>query len=310
MLPISMHVSNQPPSLKGFYDLSAGAEELERERGRKAEQVQVKEEPMEEEEEEAPEEMPLSSSPEVKQECETPTPEQQAEKDSLNLFLQKPGSFSKLSKLLEVAKMSPEPGSPSQSHSGSPTVGAMSTGSPVNTPTTFPSSPSAASAQPAPMEAKPDLSAVLPLLAGAPYLNGPGKGSGYPQALLPNDQLFRVLTEKSGHWFSLLPRSPCDSSSLTASPTHPPAPQAATSTSPTQHASGALRPKSPSSLSPNPPPAASSSSTSASPSPCNPGGSTSAINNFPLSPLQVRAHPRVIQSVILSPFMLILWDYI
>ncbi|XP_042566548.1 bromodomain adjacent to zinc finger domain protein 2B isoform X3 [Clupea harengus] len=266
-----------------------GAEELERERGRKAEQVQVKEEPMEEEEEEAPEEMPLSSSPEVKQECETPTPEQQAEKDSLNLFLQKPGSFSKLSKLLEVAKMSPEPGSPSQSHSGSPTVGAMSTGSPVNTPTTFPSSPSAASAQPAPMEAKPDLSAVLPLLAGAPYLNGPGKGSGYPQALLPNDQLFRVLTEKSGHWFSLLPRSPCDSSSLTASPTHPPAPQAATSTSPTQHASGALRPKSPSSLSPNPPPAASSSSTSASPSPCNPGGSTSAINNFPLSPLQVKS---------------------
>ncbi|XP_072539752.1 bromodomain adjacent to zinc finger domain protein 2B isoform X13 [Salminus brasiliensis] len=39
--------------------------------------------------------------------------------------------------------------------------------------------------------------------------------------LLGNDQLLRVLTERSGHWFSLLPRSPCDDSSLTQPPTPP-----------------------------------------------------------------------------------------
>uniref|UniRef100_A0AAR2JDH0 Bromodomain adjacent to zinc finger domain, 2Ba n=1 Tax=Pygocentrus nattereri TaxID=42514 RepID=A0AAR2JDH0_PYGNA len=39
--------------------------------------------------------------------------------------------------------------------------------------------------------------------------------------LFSNDQLLRVLTERSGHWFSLLPRSPCDDSSLTQPPTPP-----------------------------------------------------------------------------------------
>uniref|UniRef100_A0A8C2F452 Bromodomain adjacent to zinc finger domain, 2Ba n=1 Tax=Cyprinus carpio TaxID=7962 RepID=A0A8C2F452_CYPCA len=32
--------------------------------------------------------------------------------------------------------------------------------------------------------------------------------------LLANDQLLKVLSERSGHWFSLLPRSPCDDTSL------------------------------------------------------------------------------------------------
>lgn len=249
---------------------------------------------------------PLGVAAEVKQERETPTPEIQAEAeaDSLNLFLQKPGSFSKLSKLLEVAKMSPElatNSSPSRSHEGSPAAtGAASGGSPTNTPTTFPSSPLATpGGQSALVEAKPDLGAVgpPPLVPGGPYLNGPAKGpGGYPQPLLPNDQLFRVLTEKSGHWFSLLPRSPCDSSSLTASPTPPPPPAlpapaaTSTSTSPVQPAPSTLGPKSPSSLSPNPPPAV---STTASLSPGNPSSSASAINNFPLSPPQVRTHPPV-----------------
>lgn len=266
----------------------------------------MKEEPAEDEEMAEEEVKPsLGVAAEVKQERETPTPERQAEAeaetDSLNLFLQKPGSFSKLSKLLEVAKMSPElttSSSPSRSHDGSPAAtGAASAGSPTNTPTTFPSSPLATSGgQSALVEAKSDLGAVgpPPLVPGGPYLNGPGKGpGGYPQPLLPNDQLFRVLTEKSGHWFSLLPRSPCDSSSLTASPTPPPlAPPAlaSTSTSPTQPAPTILRPKSPSSLSPNPPLAA---STTASLSPGNPSSSASAINNFPLSPPQVRTHPPV-----------------
>uniref|UniRef100_A0A8C6LF13 Bromodomain adjacent to zinc finger domain 2B n=1 Tax=Nothobranchius furzeri TaxID=105023 RepID=A0A8C6LF13_NOTFU len=33
-----------------------------------------------------------------------------------------------------------------------------------------------------------------------------------------SDQLLRVLTERSGHWFSLLPRNPCDLSSITSTP--------------------------------------------------------------------------------------------
>uniref|UniRef100_A0A8C6SPW4 Bromodomain adjacent to zinc finger domain, 2Ba n=1 Tax=Neogobius melanostomus TaxID=47308 RepID=A0A8C6SPW4_9GOBI len=53
-----------------------------------------------------------------------------------------------------------------------------------------------------------------------------------------NDQLLRVLTERSGHWFSLLPRSPCDMSSL-ASPL-----PGASRVSP-QASSTPVRPKSP-----------------------------------------------------------------
>uniref|UniRef100_A0A8B9KP94 Bromodomain adjacent to zinc finger domain, 2Ba n=1 Tax=Astyanax mexicanus TaxID=7994 RepID=A0A8B9KP94_ASTMX len=50
--------------------------------------------------------------------------------------------------------------------------------------------------------------------------------------LLGNDQLLRVLTERSGHWFSLLPRSPCDDSSL-IQPSTPP--QASPQPSSTPH---------------------------------------------------------------------------
>lgn len=32
---------------------------------------------------------------------------------------------------------------------------------------------------------------------------------------LPNDQLLKTLTEKNRQWFSLLPRTPCDDTSLT-----------------------------------------------------------------------------------------------
>uniref|UniRef100_A0A8C8IX25 Bromodomain adjacent to zinc finger domain 2B n=1 Tax=Oncorhynchus tshawytscha TaxID=74940 RepID=A0A8C8IX25_ONCTS len=146
------------------------------------------------------------------------------DKHSLNIFLQKPGSFSKLSKLLEVSKMSPDSDNHSQSCS------------PVKVPTAV-SSPIHPTAQ-----------TILP---SSPCLQ-------------PNDQLLRVLTEKSGHWFSLLPRSPCDESSTTTPPAFSP------------QSSSTTRPKSPSSLSPNPP-----ATTSASPS--NP---TTGINNFSLSALK------------------------
>ncbi|TRY82484.1 hypothetical protein DNTS_029964 [Danionella cerebrum] len=39
--------------------------------------------------------------------------------------------------------------------------------------------------------------------------------------LLASDQLYKVLSERSGHWFSLLPRSPCDDTSLVQPSTHP-----------------------------------------------------------------------------------------
>uniref|UniRef100_A0A672NFJ3 Bromodomain adjacent to zinc finger domain protein 2B-like n=1 Tax=Sinocyclocheilus grahami TaxID=75366 RepID=A0A672NFJ3_SINGR len=39
--------------------------------------------------------------------------------------------------------------------------------------------------------------------------------------LLANDQLLKVLSERSGHWFSLLPRSPCDDTSLIQPSAHP-----------------------------------------------------------------------------------------
>uniref|UniRef100_A0A671KWT9 Bromodomain adjacent to zinc finger domain protein 2B-like n=1 Tax=Sinocyclocheilus anshuiensis TaxID=1608454 RepID=A0A671KWT9_9TELE len=39
--------------------------------------------------------------------------------------------------------------------------------------------------------------------------------------LLANDQLLKVLSERSGHWFSLLPRSPCDDTSLLQPSAHP-----------------------------------------------------------------------------------------
>uniref|UniRef100_A0AAR2KHL6 Bromodomain adjacent to zinc finger domain, 2Ba n=1 Tax=Pygocentrus nattereri TaxID=42514 RepID=A0AAR2KHL6_PYGNA len=78
--------------------------------------------------------------------------------------------------------------------------------------------------------------------------------------LFSNDQLLRVLTERSGHWFSLLPRSPCDDSSLTQPPTPPsPVPPC----SPHHH----LNP-------------------SASPSPLNPAHD--GAGNHTMSPLQVK----------------------
>ncbi|XP_055726651.1 bromodomain adjacent to zinc finger domain protein 2B-like isoform X12 [Salvelinus fontinalis] len=230
-----------------------GAEELERERLRSTELVHMKEE--------------VERRPEVEgkpgsTDGDMATPD----KHSLNLFLQKPGSFSKLSKLLEVAKMSPD--SDNHSQSSSPIKVPTTVPSPIHptTQTTLPSSPCAAPSPLCPeVKAEPSTALFSP-----PYLSGnssPGKMSSsslQQQQLQPNDQLLRVLMEKSGHWFSLLPRSPCDESSTTTPPAF--SPQSSTT-----------RPKSPSSLSPNNP-----ATTSAS----NP---TTGINNFSLSALQVKS---------------------
>uniref|UniRef100_A0A8C2JYD1 Bromodomain adjacent to zinc finger domain 2B n=1 Tax=Cyprinus carpio TaxID=7962 RepID=A0A8C2JYD1_CYPCA len=152
-----------------------GPEELQRERERmkNAHLVQVKEEPTEESDEKY-------STAEEKHK-----PPQDV--DSLNLFLQKPDSFSKLSKLLEVAKMSSEA---SCHQNSSPEQQTM-----------LPRTPKHA------VKPDPDDSC----LHNTSYLtNG--------QQQIRNDQLYKVLTERNTHWFSLLPRSPCDVSSLTEGP--------------------------------------------------------------------------------------------
>lgn len=89
-----------------------------------------------------------------------------------------------------------------------------------------------------------------------------------------SDQLLRVLTERSGHWFSLLPRNPCDLSSLTVIPPGVPrgSPQASSTPG---------RPRSPP---PSPALPLTPSAASASTSPHHPAG----LLNYPLSTLQVR----------------------
>ena len=92
--------------------------------------------------------------------------------------------------------------------------------------------------------------------------SGPGKF----YSPLPNDQLLKTLTEKNRQWFSLLPRTPCDDTSLT---------HAGMSTA------SLVTPQSqPLSKSPSPAPAALLGSSAQ-----NPVG----LNPFALSPLQVGA---------------------
>ncbi|KAL0184993.1 hypothetical protein M9458_020689, partial [Cirrhinus mrigala] len=150
-------------------------EELQRERERmkNAHLVQVKEEPAEE--------------PDVKYGTAEVKHKPPQDVNSLNLFLQKPDSFSKLSKLLKVAKMSSE-------------VSCHQNGSPRQQ-NTLPRTPN--------QDVKSDLNDSC--LLNNTYLTN-------AQQQIRNDQLYKVLTERNAHWFSLLPRSPCDVSSLTEGP--------------------------------------------------------------------------------------------
>uniref|UniRef100_A0A673HJH9 Bromodomain adjacent to zinc finger domain protein 2B-like n=1 Tax=Sinocyclocheilus rhinocerous TaxID=307959 RepID=A0A673HJH9_9TELE len=93
--------------------------------------------------------------------------------------------------------------------------------------------------------------------------------------LLANDQLLKVLSERSGHWFSLLPRSPCDDTSLLQ-------PSAHGQSSPSSN-TASTRPKTP------PPPSTSSPhhhllplSASASPLNPSPGGISGTLIGLPL----------------------------
>ncbi|XP_063140110.1 bromodomain adjacent to zinc finger domain protein 2B isoform X25 [Rattus norvegicus] len=174
------------------------------------------------------------------------------EKDNTNLFLQKPGSFSKLSKLLEVAKMPPE-----SDVMTPPKVNVSTNGGPLSHQNSgkhaLGSIPSAAAQSPV---GKTDVS-----------LFSSGSGScGKFYSPLPNDQLLKTLTEKNRQWFSLLPKTPCDDTSLTH------ADLSASSVTPQSQ---------PPSKSPSPAPAPLLASSSVQ----NPAG----LNPFALSPLQVKS---------------------
>ncbi|NXD69565.1 BAZ2B protein, partial [Eolophus roseicapillus] len=176
------------------------------------------------------------------------------EKDNTNLFLQKPGSFSKLSKLLEVAKMPPESDIMSPKPNGSAANG-CTLSYPGN------SKNSLCSLQPTVSQStieKSDSNNIF-----SPNASGTGKFYGSP--LIPNDQLLKTLTEKSRQWFSLLPRTPCDDMSVT----HVDTPATTTSVTPQSH---------PPSKSPSPVPSPLLGSTSAQ--------SPMGLSPFALSPLQ------------------------
>uniref|UniRef100_A0A8C3U693 Bromodomain adjacent to zinc finger domain protein 2B n=1 Tax=Catharus ustulatus TaxID=91951 RepID=A0A8C3U693_CATUS len=177
------------------------------------------------------------------------------EKDSTNLFLQKPGSFSKLSKLLEVAKMPPESDTMSPKPNGSAANG-CTLSYPSNSKNSLCSLQSPASQS---SIEKSDSNNLF-----SPNASGTGKFHSSP--LIANDQLLKTLSEKSRQWFSLLPRVPCDDTSVTRVDT------AATAL--------ALTPQSPPSKSPSPVPSPLLGSTSAQ--------SPMGLSPFALSPLQMK----------------------
>ncbi|XP_075008682.1 bromodomain adjacent to zinc finger domain protein 2B isoform X12 [Calonectris borealis] len=178
------------------------------------------------------------------------------EKDNTNLFLQKPGSFSKLSKLLEVAKMPPESDIMSPKPNGSAANGCT---------LSYPSNSknSLCSLQPAVSQSTIEKSDSNNLFSP----NASGTGKFYSSPLIPNDQLLKTLTEKSRQWFSLLPRIPCDDMSVT----HIDTPATTTSLTPQSH---------PPSKSPSPVPSPLLGSTSAQ--------SPMGLSPFALSPLQMK----------------------
>ncbi|KAM6129765.1 bromodomain adjacent to zinc finger domain protein 2B isoform 6-T7 [Pterocles gutturalis] len=223
-----------------------GLEEIakEKEKLKKVESMHIKEEEFETEE---------------KLHCLNTTHCEQKEdlrdKDNTNLFLQKPGSFSKLSKLLEVAKMPPESDIMSPKSNGSGANG-CTLSYPSN------SKSSVCSLQPTASQSTTEKSDSNNLFCP----NASGTGKFYSSPLIPNDQLLKTLTEKSRQWFSLLPRTPCDDTSVTHIET-----PATTSLTPQSH---------PPPKSPSPVPSPLLGSTSAQ--------SPMGLSAFALSPLQMK----------------------
>uniref|UniRef100_A0A3Q1BKR6 Bromodomain adjacent to zinc finger domain 2B n=1 Tax=Amphiprion ocellaris TaxID=80972 RepID=A0A3Q1BKR6_AMPOC len=181
-----------------------GYDEVEKERKRQwaAQVIRVKAEQLEETKK------PVVSSSAQSTDGDTNIPGSHQDKD--NLFLQKPGSLSKLSELLEVAKMAQDSDFNTQN----------SNSAEVSTTASYPSYPTSktVTAQQG-LLGKADTS-VLSLLSASQLKNSPWMTCS-PQSSLHYDQLSKILTEKNNQWFSLLPRSPCDESSVTSGSSPP-----------------------------------------------------------------------------------------
>ncbi|XP_064881399.1 bromodomain adjacent to zinc finger domain protein 2B-like isoform X10 [Oncorhynchus nerka] len=284
---------------------AAGELENERERRRAAAgEVHIKEEPQEEE---VQKKKPGGVGGEERS-VYTPVGSEEGKeekKGSPNLFLLQSASLSKLTTLLhvakEVAKATREAeADPHPKYNGSPTPLSVTTTTITTTPSypahnaslpALPTSPCASTAPNLPCEeAKPGYpsstsspSSFSSLLSPPPQLFSPMKTSTLipnpPQLqYLPSDQLLRVLTERSGHWFTLLPRSPCDETSLTTSPS----PGLGPLQSSPLPSSSLTRPRSPPA---SPALPLTPSAASASASPHHPAG----FINYPLSALQGKA---------------------
>ncbi|XP_056134339.1 bromodomain adjacent to zinc finger domain protein 2B isoform X3 [Lampris incognitus] len=266
-------------------------EELEEERQRRrrlAEEVKVKEEPQEVE---VQKENPDGHSthiqglkPQKKEEKE------HEEKEKSTLLCQQTGCVSKLCTLWDISnealKGTPKAEDKESSHLrqiGSP----RSTS--IGVPTVASSSPTHNISEPALAMTPSMVTNVPPLTSTSSSIlcppaprespeNTPPTASPAPSPQVPfqaNDQLLRVLTERSGHWFSLLPRTPCDLSSLTTSPPRAPRGSPLSSSTP-------ARPRSPP---PSPALPLTPSAASASGSPHHLPGFLS----YPLSALQTKS---------------------
>ncbi|XP_037546121.1 bromodomain adjacent to zinc finger domain protein 2B [Nematolebias whitei] len=255
-------------------------EELEEERQRRrraAEEVKVKEEPQEIELHKEK----ISGLEQQKEEEREPN----GRKNSLSSFYPKSGCVSKQCTRRDVLKDSAVKtedkdsphGRKNRSHvvSNTGTSSSPHHGNPEPPAAAIPSMVTSNDTTNIPLPATTSLS--------FPGLLAPRESSGNtptssPSLLLSfqaNDQLLRVLTERSGHWFSLLPRNPCDLSSLTVSPPGVPrgSPQASSTPG---------RPRSPP---PSPALPLTPSAASASTSPHHPAG----LLNYPLSTLQLKS---------------------
>ncbi|XP_034076797.1 bromodomain adjacent to zinc finger domain protein 2B isoform X3 [Gymnodraco acuticeps] len=245
-------------------------EERQRRRRRAAEEVKVKEEPQEMElQKEKPTDLDGQS-----------TRTQGLESEKEELFYQQPGCVTKLCTFRDVNKDVGEKAVTAEEKE-SPHVG--QNGSPVATSTATPSPPTHNTSEqtvatPPSMVTTNDTTNIPPLASlsaprESPETTPPTSSPAPPPyiSFQPNDQLLRVLTERSGHWFSLLPRNPCDLTSVTTPP--PGAPRVSPQASSTP-AGPSSPPKSP--TLPLTPSAA---------SPHHPAG----LLNYPLSALQVKS---------------------
>ncbi|KAI3377510.1 hypothetical protein L3Q82_008683, partial [Scortum barcoo] len=267
-------------------------EEVEEERQRRrraAEEVKVKEEPQEiEVQKEKPTNLD-GQSPQAQglEKQKDEEKEHERKKNSPTLFYQQPGCVSKLCTFQDFNKdetvKAEDKESPHVRQNGSPVgtpIPTVTSSSPIHNTSepavaTTPSMVTANDTTNVPPPASTSLSVpCLPAPRESPG-NTPPTSSPAPSpqlAFQSSDQLLRVLTERSGHWFSLLPRNPCDLASLTTTP--PGAPRVSP-----QASSTPARPRSPP---PSPALPLTPSAASASTSPHHPTG----ILNYPLSALQ------------------------